>query len=53
MPTQARQIVSTLNEDATFTIEVREIALPDPKPKQVVVALEAAPINPSDIAGLY
>ena len=53
MPTQARQIVSTLNTDATITIEVREVALPDPGPKQLVVAVEAAPINPSDIAGLY
>ena len=53
MPTPARQIVSTLNADATITIEVRETELPDPGPKQVVVALEAAPINPSDIAGLF
>ncbi len=53
MPTQARQLVSTLNADATITIEVREIALPDPGPMQLVVAVEAAPINPSDIAGLY
>lgn len=53
MPTPARQIVSTLNADATITIEVHEAMLPDPGPKQVVVALEAAPINPSDIAGLF
>jgi NADPH2:quinone reductase len=53
MPTPVRQIVSTLHQNSTMTIEVREGALPDPGPKQVVVALEAAPINPSDIAGLY
>jgi NADPH2:quinone reductase len=53
MPIPARQIVSTLNQNATMTIEVQEIQLPDPGRKQVVVAIEAAPINPSDIAGLY
>lgn len=53
MPTPARQIASTLNENATITIEVRNAVLPDPGAKQVVVAIEAAPINPSDIAGLY
>lgn len=53
MPTPARQIVSTLNDNGTITIEVRDTDLPDPGPKEVVVAIEAAPINPSDIAGLY
>ena len=53
MPTPARQIVSTLNENGTMTIEVRESSIPDPAAKEVTVAIEAAPINPSDIAGLY
>ena len=53
MPAPARQIVSTLNDNATMTIEVRDAAIPDPGSKQVTVALEAAPINPSDIAGLF
>lgn len=53
MPTTARQIVSTLNQNGTMTIEVRDTVLPDPGPGQVVIAIEAAPINPSDIAALY
>jgi len=53
MPIPARQIASTLNQDGTITIEVRETVLPDPGTMEVVVAIEAAPINPSDIAGLY
>ncbi len=53
MPIAARQIVSTLADDATITVEVSDISLPDPGPKQVIVAIEAAPINPSDIAGLF
>jgi len=53
MPTPVRQIASTLNDNGTITIEVREAALPDPGPRELVVAIEAAPINPSDIAGLY
>jgi len=53
MPIAARQIVSTLADDATITVEVRSVSLPDPAPNEVVVAIEAAPINPSDIAGLF
>lgn len=53
MPISARQIVSTLADDATITVEVRDVSLPDPGPTQVIVAIQAAPINPSDIAGLF
>lgn len=53
MPIAARQIVSTLADDATITVEVCDVTLPDPGPNQVIVAIEAAPINPSDIAGLF
>lgn len=53
MPIAARQIVSTLAQDGTMTVEVVEAQLPEPGPKQVIVEVEAAPVNPSDIAGLF
>ena len=52
MPLAARQIVSTLSQDARLTVEIARIDLPDPGPAEVIVAIEAAPVNPSDIGGL-
>lgn len=53
MTTPARQIRSTLTQEGRMIVEVADVTLPDPKAKQVVVAVEAAPVNPSDIAGLF
>ncbi len=50
MSTTSRQIVSTLDSDGTLTLEVAESQVPDPTGTQVLVRMEAAPINPSDLA---
>lgn len=50
MSTISRQIVSTLESDGTLTIEVVESSVPAPTGTQVLVRMEAAPINPSDLA---
>ena len=50
MPTQSRQLMSTLASDGTLTLEITPVELPDPKGSQVLVRIEAAPINPSDLA---
>lgn len=49
MSTTGKQIFSTL-ADGRLTVEVVESSLPDPKDSQVLVRMEAAPINPSDLA---
>ncbi len=53
MTTTARQILTTLNSDNTMTIEVAETRLSDPTGHQVVVQIEAAPINPSDLGLMF
>ncbi|MGB7408161.1 MAG: zinc-binding dehydrogenase [Pontixanthobacter sp.] len=53
MTTTGKQIFSTLAEDGTLTVEVGETNFPEPKGKQVLVKMEAAPINPSDLALLF
>jgi len=53
MTTQGQQIVSTLNENGTLTVEVAEEMLPQPQGYEVLVRVEAAPINPSDLALLF
>ncbi|WP_336986026.1 zinc-binding dehydrogenase [Altererythrobacter aquiaggeris] len=49
MPTSTRRILTTLGSDNTITVEVAGHELPDPTGHQVVVRVEAAPINPSDL----
>lgn len=44
-----KQIFSTL-EDGKLTVEVAETGFGDPAGNQVLVKMEAAPINPSDLA---
>ncbi len=53
MSTTGKQIFTTLEADGTLTVEVAESTFPDPKPTQVLVRMEAAPINPSDLALLF
>ena len=47
--TTGKQIFSTL-VDGKLTVEVVETEFPDPTGNQVLVEMEAAPINPSDLA---
>lgn len=53
MTTTGKQIFSTLAADGTLTVEVGEAQFADPTGAQVLVKIEAAPINPSDLALLF
>jgi len=48
-----KQIFTTLESDGTLTVEVAETTFPEPQGAQVLVRMEAAPINPSDLALLF
>lgn len=50
MTTTGRQIFTTLEANGTLTVEAAEVTLPQPTGHQVLVKMEAAPINPSDLA---
>ena len=50
MTTTGKQLFTTLEADGTLTLEIAESTFPDPKANQVLVKMEAAPINPSDLA---
>lgn len=50
MPLQLR---STISEDGQLDIRLVEVAMPEPKDKEVVVRIEATPINPSDLGLLF
>ncbi|WP_022708341.1 zinc-binding dehydrogenase [Paracoccus zeaxanthinifaciens] len=50
MATTGKQLFTTLDADGTLTVAIEEVSFPDPTGNQVLVRMEAAPINPSDLA---
>lgn len=48
--TSGKQLFTTLTSDGTLTLELEEVTFPEPTGNQVLVKMEAAPINPSDLA---
>ena len=53
MTTTGKQIFTTLDPNGALTVEVAESEFRDPTGNQVLVKMEAAPINPSDLALLF
>ena len=52
-PTHTRQLHSTVHKDSTVTLALVEADLPAPGPDDVVVRIEATPINPSDLGVMF
>ncbi|TMV91189.1 zinc-binding dehydrogenase [Thioclava sp. BHET1] len=50
MATTGKQLFTTLEADGTLTVALEDVSFPDPTGNQVLVKMEAAPINPSDLA---
>ena len=48
--TTGKQLFTTLDAGGALTLEVVESTFPEPTSNQVLVKMEAAPINPSDLA---
>ena len=53
IPPHTRQLHSTVHADSTVTLALVEADLPAPGPDDVVVRMEAAPINPSDLGVMF
>ena len=47
------QMQSCVHDNATVECALVEVAVPEPGPDEVVVAVEAAPINPSDLGLMF
>ena len=47
------QMQSCVHENATVECALVEITVPEPEADQVVVAMDAAPINPSDLGLMF
>ena len=47
------QLRSTIRKDGTLELSLVDVATPEPKPEEVIVRVEASPINPSDQGLLF
>jgi NADPH:quinone reductase len=53
VPATALELRSTLSDDGIVTLGIRETDIVEPNDDQVVVRIEAAPINPSDLGMMF
>jgi NADPH:quinone reductase-like Zn-dependent oxidoreductase len=51
-PTRGRSLRSTISSSGELRLELAECDIPEPAGSEVVVAVEASPINPSDLGVL-
>src|SRR3954453_13143078 len=49
MPVTGRELRSTVEKDGTLRLTLEDVTLDAPSADEVIVKVEAAPINPSDI----
>jgi NADPH2:quinone reductase len=47
------QLISTISKDNKLTLALQDIEMPQPGADEVVIRIEAAPLNPSDIAVMF
>ncbi|MGC9960555.1 MAG: zinc-binding dehydrogenase [Acidimicrobiales bacterium] len=48
-PETAKELRSLVREDGTLELSLREVPVPEPKENEVLIRVEASPINPSDL----
>jgi NADPH:quinone reductase-like Zn-dependent oxidoreductase len=53
IPATALQMRSTIRGDGTLVVALEEVPVPEPGADEVLVRIEAAPINPSDLGLLF
>jgi hypothetical protein len=44
---------STISSQGRFELKLEEVSLPVPAADEIVVQMEAAPINPADLLGIF
>ena len=52
-PSTGHELRSTVTDDGTVTLAIREFDIAEPGPDEVVVEIGASPINPSDLGMLF
>jgi NADPH2:quinone reductase len=49
MPWTGRQLRTTIDDQGTLTLSLQQVDIPDPGDDDVVIRVEATPVNPSDL----
>jgi len=49
----SKQLFTHISSTGTLEVSLKEVPVPAPKPHQVIVKIEAAPINPSDMWPMF
>jgi NADPH:quinone reductase-like Zn-dependent oxidoreductase len=52
-PTRGRSLRSTVSSSGELRLQLAEVDVPEPSGSQVLIAVEASPINPSDLGILF
>jgi NADPH2:quinone reductase len=52
-PGTGRQLRSLVTRDGTLELSLLDIPIPEPQPNEVLIRIEASPINPSDLGVLF
>jgi NADPH2:quinone reductase len=52
-PIEAQQMQSLVRSDGNLELSLAMVEIPSPRPTQVVIRVEAAPLNPSDLGLLF
>ena len=53
LPTSYRQMLSTVTNTGELRLALTEVDMPTPGPDEVVIKIEATPINPSDLGVMF
>ena len=53
IPAEALQLRSLVRADQTLELSLDTVPVPEPGPNEVLIRIEAAPINPSDLGLLF
>lgn len=51
--TTSHQLFSTVSSEGQLTVELKQVEVPSPKAHEVIVQIELAPINPSDMWPMF
>jgi NADPH2:quinone reductase len=53
MTSTGRELRSLVTAEGTLELSLADVPVPEPKPNEVIIRVEAAPINPSDLGLLF
>ena len=53
LPASYAQMLSTVNSNGELRLALAQVDMPTPGPDEVVIKIEATPINPSDLGVMF